>query len=283
MVDVTTAQSQLANDRTLLPPLRQRLSVARDALAGLCRQGAVGLVAARFRSDRADAAQSRAAVACRRRWCASGPTSSPPRPSFMSPAPVIGVATANLYPNFTLSANVLQSAPISAISSPAISPPTASVANMAAPIFHGGTLEAQQRAADRGLRRGLGHLSADRDHGVRPGRRLAAGAAARRRGRQGAGRRGRRRREGAEARPAQLPGGQLDPAAGARRRAASAIAPISGSSRPVTPRARHRRSFWSRSAAAGGTRRRPHRRRPIPPNPAEARAADRPSRRAGAR
>jgi outer membrane protein TolC len=38
MVDVTTAQSQLANDRTLLPPLRQQLSVARDALAVYVRQ-----------------------------------------------------------------------------------------------------------------------------------------------------------------------------------------------------------------------------------------------------
>jgi len=37
------AQSQLANDETLLPPLRQQLSVARHALAILLGQAAVGL------------------------------------------------------------------------------------------------------------------------------------------------------------------------------------------------------------------------------------------------
>ena len=42
MVDVTTAQTQLANDRTLLPPLRQQLSVARDALAFVDRRQSTG-------------------------------------------------------------------------------------------------------------------------------------------------------------------------------------------------------------------------------------------------
>jgi outer membrane protein TolC len=34
-MDVTTAQSQLDRDRTLLPPLNQQLDVAKDALSVL--------------------------------------------------------------------------------------------------------------------------------------------------------------------------------------------------------------------------------------------------------
>ena len=59
----------------------------------------------------------------------------------------IGVATANLYPNFTLSADVLQSALTPGHIFSGNFTAFEIAANMAAPIYHGGTLEAQRRAA----------------------------------------------------------------------------------------------------------------------------------------
>jgi NodT family efflux transporter outer membrane factor (OMF) lipoprotein len=63
----------------------------------------------------------------------------------------LGVATANLYPNFTLTADVVQSA--TQIGKFFSGTYTAYLigASMAAPIFHGGALTAQQRAAKAAL------------------------------------------------------------------------------------------------------------------------------------
>ena len=146
MVDVTTAQSQLANDRTLLPPLRQQLAVARDALTVY-----VGKIPADWSPPDFDLkALTLPAVV---------PVSLPSelvrqRPDILAAeaqlhadAARIGVATANLYPNFTLSANVVQSATqLSNFFSGAYTAFNMGAA-MAAPIFHGGALRAQARAA----------------------------------------------------------------------------------------------------------------------------------------
>ena len=150
MVDVTTAQTQLANDRTLLPPLRQQLSVARDALRVY-----VGKTPADWSPPDFDlAALSLPPVV---------PVSLPSemarqRPDILAAeaqlhisAAQLGVATANLYPKFTLTAAFAQTTtditnftgPYSAWSA---------LATMSAPIFHGGTLHAQQRAAQDALK-----------------------------------------------------------------------------------------------------------------------------------
>jgi NodT family efflux transporter outer membrane factor (OMF) lipoprotein len=149
MVDVTTAQTQLANDRAQLPPLRQQLSVARDALTVLVGRTPVdwsppdfdlagltlpGVVPVSLPSDlvrqRPDilAAEAQLHVS----------------------AAQLGVATANLFPKFTLTATFAQTATDLSNFFGAFSGYTA-FAQMAAPIFHGGTLTAQQRAAKDAL------------------------------------------------------------------------------------------------------------------------------------
>lgn len=146
MVDVTTAQTQLANDRTLLPPLHQQLSVARDALTVY-----VGKTPAEWRPPDFDLKSLALPTAV--------PLSLPSalvrqRPDILAAeaqlhanAALVGVATANLFPNFTLNANVLQSATnLGNFFSGAYTAYTIGAA-MAAPIFHGGALQAQQRAA----------------------------------------------------------------------------------------------------------------------------------------
>ena len=149
MVDVTTAQTQLANDRTLLPPLRQQLSAARDALTVY-----VGKTPADWSAPDFDlnALTLPAAV----------PVSLPSqlvrqRPDILAAeaqlhvaAAQLGVATANLYPNFTLTGAFAQTATqINNFFGPYVG--WQALASMSAPIFHGGTLEAEQRAAKDAL------------------------------------------------------------------------------------------------------------------------------------
>jgi NodT family efflux transporter outer membrane factor (OMF) lipoprotein len=146
MVDVTTAQTQLANDRTLLPPLRQQLSVARDALTVY-----VGKTPADWSAPDFDLVAltvppivplSLPSAMVRQR-----PDILAAEAQFHANAALVGVATANLYPNFTLNANVLQSATNLGNFFSGTYTAFNIGANMAAPIFHGGTLQAQQRAA----------------------------------------------------------------------------------------------------------------------------------------
>jgi NodT family efflux transporter outer membrane factor (OMF) lipoprotein len=146
MVDVTTAQTQLANDRTLLPPLRQQLSVARDALTVY-----VGRVPADWSAPDFDLAS----LTLPRIVPVSLPSALVrQRPDILAAeaqlhvnAALVGVATANLYPKFTLTAGFAQQATeIGNFFSGAYSGWSV-LGGMAAPIFHGGTLTAQQRAA----------------------------------------------------------------------------------------------------------------------------------------
>ena len=146
MVDVTTAQSQLANDRTLLPPLRQQLSVARDALTVY-----VGKTPADWSAPDFDLAGLTfppvVPLSLPSEMVRQRPDILAAEAQLHADAALVGVATANLYPSFTLNASVLQSA--TQLSNFFSGTYTAFDigANMAAPIFHGGTLTAQQRAA----------------------------------------------------------------------------------------------------------------------------------------
>ena len=174
-VDVTTAQTRASpTTATLLPPLRQQLAVARDALTvfvgktpgewsppdfdlaalhhlppGRTAEPAVGDGAAAARHSRRRGASSmrNAALVWR----------SPP---------------ANLYPNFTLNASMCcRARPSSAISSPASTPPSTSAQTWRRPIFHGGTPQAQQRAAVDAFDAAWAAYRPDRDpEGFRPGR-----------------------------------------------------------------------------------------------------------------
>jgi NodT family efflux transporter outer membrane factor (OMF) lipoprotein len=145
MVDVTTAQTQLANDRALLPPLRQQLSIARDALVVFAGRTPADWSPPDF--DLHDLALPPVV-----------PVSLPSalvrqRPDILAAeaqlhvsAAQLGVATANLYPKFNLTAGFAQtSTDITNLAGPFEA--WSALANMSAPIFHGGTLTAQQRAA----------------------------------------------------------------------------------------------------------------------------------------
>jgi NodT family efflux transporter outer membrane factor (OMF) lipoprotein len=145
MVDVTTAQTQLANDRALLPPLRQQLSVARDALTVY-----VGKTPADWSAPDFDLAALGlppvVPVSLPSELVRQRPDILAAEAQLHANAALVGVATANLYPKFNLNTAFAQTATDISNFTGAFAG-WSTLANMSAPIFHGGTLTAQQRAA----------------------------------------------------------------------------------------------------------------------------------------
>jgi NodT family efflux transporter outer membrane factor (OMF) lipoprotein len=146
-LDVETADSQLASDRTLLPPLRQQLSVARHALAVL-----VGKAPARWAPPDFDLDQltlpAELPVSLPSALVRQRPDILVAESQLHAASAAVGVANAELYPNITLSADVMQQF----LKPQAIFDPASNIwnfgASMAAPLFHGGALRAQKRGSE---------------------------------------------------------------------------------------------------------------------------------------
>jgi NodT family efflux transporter outer membrane factor (OMF) lipoprotein len=144
MVDVTQAQTQLANDRALLPPLRQQLSAARDALTVYVGKTPADWSPPDFDLDGLVVPPvlpvSLPSALVRQR-----PDILAAETLLHQAAALLGVATANLYPQFNITASFAQTATqINNLAGPYVG--WAVLGNMTAPIFHGGTLTARQRA-----------------------------------------------------------------------------------------------------------------------------------------
>jgi NodT family efflux transporter outer membrane factor (OMF) lipoprotein len=142
-MDELSAQSQLDHDRTLPPPLQQALSAARDALAVLVGVAPadgtttdVALDAIRLAEDLPLAVPSQLV---RRR-----PDIGAAEAQLRAAGATVGVATANLYPKFALTASLGGEGLLGG-------GPSETAWNilggLTAPIFHGGALKAEQRAA----------------------------------------------------------------------------------------------------------------------------------------
>jgi len=142
-MDVLSAQSQADHDRTLLPPLNQQLSAAQDVLAVLIGTAPsdgtpteVDLDTLKLANDLPVALPSELV---RRR-----PDIGAAEAQLHEAGAAVGVATANLYPNFTLTARLGGEGLFGGGPSE-----TAwnLVGGLTAPIFHGGALKAERRAA----------------------------------------------------------------------------------------------------------------------------------------
>ena len=150
-LDVVSAQSQLASDTTVLPSLRQQLAQARHALALN-----LGTVPTDPSLPELDLAQLTLPVQL--------PVSLPSelarrRPDILAAeaqlhaaTAAVGVATANLYPRIDLTGSIGQQS----ITTDALFDPASSVwsitSGLVAPIFDGGTLRAEKRAAVDAMR-----------------------------------------------------------------------------------------------------------------------------------
>jgi NodT family efflux transporter outer membrane factor (OMF) lipoprotein len=148
MTDVLLAQSQLASDRTLLPPLRQQLDVARHALSVL-----VGESPAEWSPPDFDLAAltlpAELPVILPSELIHQRPDILAAEAQLHAANAAVGVATALLYPNVTLSAAWTVERAVR--EGPGLLDTTSLITSLAggltAPLFHGGALEAQRRAA----------------------------------------------------------------------------------------------------------------------------------------
>jgi NodT family efflux transporter outer membrane factor (OMF) lipoprotein len=149
--DVVSAQSQIANDMTLLPPLRQELAKARHALSVV-----LGRAPANGLPDDVDLAQITLPLQV--------PVSLPSelahrRPDILAAearlhaaTSAVGVAQSNLYPKIQLTASVGQQSLKADQIFDRASNAWSIIAGFTAPIFDGGTLRAEKRAAVDAMR-----------------------------------------------------------------------------------------------------------------------------------
>ena len=146
-LDIETATSQLAGDRTLLPPLRQQLDAAQHALTVLVGKTPSGWTAPDFDLDQL-ALPEELPVSLPSALARQRPDILVAEAQLHAASAAVGVADAALYPNITLSADLLQQF----LKPDTIFDPASNIwgvgASLAAPIFHGGALEAQKRGAE---------------------------------------------------------------------------------------------------------------------------------------
>lgn len=144
--DVLTAETQLAADRAALPGLRQQLAAARDALAILAGRAPSAWSPPDFDLSEftlpGELPLSLPSALARQR-----PDILAAEARLHADSAAIGVATARLYPGITLSASLGQQSLSAGSLFASDSTVWSLAAGAAGPIFHGGTLRAQRRAA----------------------------------------------------------------------------------------------------------------------------------------
>jgi len=145
-VDVRTAESQLANDYALLPALRQQLDVARHALAVLAGKAPAEWSPPEFDLDQL-ALPRDLPLRLPSELVHERPDILAAEAQLHAASATIGVATANLYPQLTLTASLTQQGLDIAHLFTASGTAWSAVGGLTTPLFHGGELEAERRAA----------------------------------------------------------------------------------------------------------------------------------------
>ena len=150
-VDVVSAESQLASDATLLPPLRQDLAVARHGLAIIIGQMPAAAAPAEIELSQVTLPRD-LPVSLPSELVHQRPDILASEAQLHAATAAVGVATANLYPHVVLTGSLaLQSTSPGALFGGA-STAYGLTGSLTAPLFEGGTLRAQERAAVEALR-----------------------------------------------------------------------------------------------------------------------------------
>ena len=145
-VDVLNAQSQLANDQTLLPPLRRELSVASHALALLVGRTPAEWMAPDFKLDEFNL-PPRLPLTVPSELVHRRPDILAAEAQLHAATAALGVASANLYPQISLTGSAsLQADALHALFD-ASSAAGGLAGSLTAPLFDHGALRAKQRAA----------------------------------------------------------------------------------------------------------------------------------------
>ncbi len=146
-MDILEAESRLTEDHALLPPLKQRASLSYHTLAVL-----VGKAPADWSPPQLDfdllALPEKLPVSLPSELVRKRPDILAAEANLHAASASVGVATANLYPSVTLSANMLQEALIPSRLFYGTSNAWALAGGVSAPIFNGGMLSAQKSEAE---------------------------------------------------------------------------------------------------------------------------------------
>jgi NodT family efflux transporter outer membrane factor (OMF) lipoprotein len=150
-LEMLTAESQLANDRTQLPPLQQQLSVARHALTIL-----TGSLPGQWSAPDFDLSEftlpAQLPVSIPSELVHQRPDILAGEAQLHASSAAIGVAASQLYPSITLSASFGAESLAAASLFQGTSEFWSLAANLTAPIIHGGELQAQKQAAIEAFR-----------------------------------------------------------------------------------------------------------------------------------
>ncbi len=141
-IDVLTATSQRDRDRALLPPLSQDLDAAKDALAIL-----VGLPPAKFATPELALDQFTVPrelnLVVPSDLVRARPDIQAAEAELRAASAAVGIASADMYPHISLSSGWAEAGLLSGSTAAGWSV----IGGLTAPIFHGGALSAQRRAA----------------------------------------------------------------------------------------------------------------------------------------
>ncbi len=145
-VDLLSAQSQLASDTTLLPTLHQQYSAARNALAALTGREPAAALQTNFDLTALELPQQ-LPVDLPSELVHQRPDILAAEAQLHAATAAVGVATANLYPRITLSAGFSQEATKAGDLFDSSNDAWHLISGLTAPIFDGGKLRAERRAA----------------------------------------------------------------------------------------------------------------------------------------
>lgn len=151
MVEVLSAQGQQASDRANLPVLEQQLADGRAMLAVLQGISPAELGPTDYSLERMTL-PSQVPVALPSALVRKRPDIQEAEARLHAATAGVGVATANLYPDVTIGASLTQSKSDPAKIFGAGSTGYDIFGSIMAPIFHGGTLRAEKRGAEAGMR-----------------------------------------------------------------------------------------------------------------------------------
>jgi NodT family efflux transporter outer membrane factor (OMF) lipoprotein len=150
-VDVLTAQSQLANDQTLLPPLRRDLSTATHALALLVGEAPADWTPPEFKLEDFTV-PSRLPLSLPSELVHRRPDILAAEAQVHAATAAVGVATADLYPQISLTANASLQATTLRTLFESSSSAWGFAGSLTQPLFDHGALKAKQRAAQAALK-----------------------------------------------------------------------------------------------------------------------------------
>lgn len=144
--DVLAVQAQLENDRALLPPMRQQVAGAQDALALLVGEAPASFTPPVF--DLVDfTLPAELPVGLPSALAERRPDILAAEARLHAASAAVGVADAQMYPSFTLSASVGTAALGTSSVGGGSNLVWTLFGGLTAPVFHGGALTAQKRAA----------------------------------------------------------------------------------------------------------------------------------------